>query len=105
MESHTILKLRFLQHEQTETHLPVVQDYPQHFVTNTHLYTCVDRNNKEQSFVSKETIPFIHLGGQKLNKEQSFVSKETIPCKGPDFELPALKFKVKRASHLHHWAP
>ena len=36
-------------------HRPL-QGYPQQFVTGIHLYTWVERNNVEQSYLSKETV-------------------------------------------------
>jgi len=42
------------------------RDYPQQYVTGTHLYTCKERDNVGLSFLSKETTRWQGLGVEPL---------------------------------------
>ena len=54
------------------------QGYPQHYAACTHLYTWVERDNVEQSFLSKETTRWQRSG----------------------LEQPTFRLKVQPANHF-----
>ena len=69
-----------------------LQGYPQQYVTGTHLYTWVKRDNVEQSFLSKET--------RQQWRDQPGLEPTTLRSSDRPIESPA-RYNLWLPPHLH----